>query len=407
MSTLAQPQLDALRRTQKWALPVGVIALAVCIVGAFWDPTQFFRAYLSAYLFFLGIAHGCFAILMVYYLTGGAWGFLIRRILEAGMRTMPLLAVLFVPVAIGVPYLYLWAQPEAVAASEDLQHKQIYLNPPFFWVRAALFFVLWIGNSYLLTRWSEAQDRTNDPRYGRWLTGLSGPGLVVFGITITFASVDWVMSLQPAFRSTMFGPLFASGEILSGQAWALIVLAWLVVRRPIERVLSVEALNDLGNLLFTFLVVWAYMAFFQFMLVWIADLRYDVIWYLPRSRDGWQWVALAVVVLEFAVPFALLLSRDVKRDPRTLGWVAALIIVMHLVYQYWQVLPAFPDTRLADHWMAFLTPFAVGGLWLTYFLWQVARYPVLPRHDPSGASAVHLRDLDREEVRREQEVHLG
>jgi hypothetical protein len=407
MSTLPASRLQHLQRIQLSSLAVGALALAICVVGAFWDAAQFCRAYLYAYLMFLGIAHGCLVILMIYYLTGGAWGYLIRRILEAGMRTMPLLALLFIPVACGVFSLYLWAQPDAVAASKDLQHKAIYLNPLFFWGRAVLFFFLWVGTSYLLSRWSMAQDSSDDPRYGRWLSLLSGPGLVVFGITITFASIDWVMSLQPAFRSTIFGALFASGEVLSGMACALLVLAWILSRSPLAEVVSLQALNDLGNLLFTFLVVWAYMAFFQFMLIWIANLRYDIIWFLPRGRDGWQWVALAVFVLEFAVPFALLLSRDIKRDPQRLGRVAGLILVMHLVYQYWQVMPAFPGTYIGDHWMDFLTPVGVGGIWVAFFLRQLAAYPVLPRHDESQASASHLQELDREQALREQEVDHG
>jgi hypothetical protein len=407
MTTLPAARRAELERLLLPAAGVGAAAFVVCVIGAFFSPAQFFRAYLSAYLFYLGIAHGCFAILMLYYLTGGAWGFLIRRILEAGMRTMPLLAILFAPVAWGVGYLYPWARPEEVAAQPGLQHKEIYLNPGFFWFRAALFFVIWVFIVYLLSVWSRREDETGDPRYSRLLVRLSGPGLAVYGITITFASVDWVMSLQPAFRSTIFGPLFASGEILAGMACALVVLGWLVGRPPLAGLVSVEALNDLGNLLFTFLIIWAYMAFFQFMLIWIANLRYDVIWYLPRSRDGWEYVAWALFLLKFAVPFFLLLQRDVKRNPRALASVAALVLGMHLVYQYYQVQPPFLALDLAEHWMDFLTPVAIGGLWLAYFLWQLTRFPILPRHDANREAALHYHDLDLEQLAREREVQHG
>ncbi len=407
MISLAVPRRDLLDRWQWSALLVGVAALVVCVAGAFFSPNQFFRAYLAAYLFFLGIAHGCLVILMVYHLTGGAWGVLIRRILEAGMWTLPLLAVLFTPIACGLPELYLWARPELVAATEGLRHKETYLNPTFFWVRAALFFIGWVGVASCLRAWSLRQDETDDPGLARRLTGLSGPGLVLFGLTITFASVDWVMSLQPAFRSTIFGPLFASGEIASGMAFVLIVLAWLTTRPPLADVYSKEAFNDLGNLLLTFLVIWAYMAFFQFMLVWIANLRYDNIWYLPRSRDGWEWVAWALFVFGFAVPFFLLLMRDVKRNPVALARVAGLALFMHLVYAYYQVMPAFADTTIDEHWMDFLTPFAVGGLWLANFLWVFKGSPVLPPHDPNLESAVHYRRQDQEEEARREELYHG
>jgi hypothetical protein len=407
MTTLPDDRKQELTRLQGRALAVGVLALAACAIGAIFDAEQFLRAYLVAYLFCLGIAHGCFAVLMVYHLTGGAWGYLIRRILEAGMLTLPLLALLFLPIGFGAPVLYDWAQPKLVEVSAGLQHKESYLNVAFFWVRAAVYFALWIGTAYLLGLWSRQQDRTGDPRLAEWLEQLSGPGLVVFGITITFASVDWVMSLQPAFRSTIFGPLFASEEILAGFAAVLVVFAWLALRTPVGNLVSVEALNDLGSLLFTFLIIWAYMGFFQFMLIWMANLRYDVIWYLPRSQGGWQVVAGAVLVLHLIVPFFLLLLRDVKRSPRALGWVAGLILFMHLVYLYFQVMPAFPDTTLADHWMDFLMPFGVGGLWLAYFLWNLKGSPVLALHDANRAAALHYEQHDRQQAALEREAPHG
>ncbi len=236
---------------------------------------------------------------------------------------------------------------------------------------------------------------------------LSAPGLVIYGLCITFAAVDWIMSLQPGFRSTIFGPIVASGQILSGQAFALIVLAWLVARPPVADLISLEALNDLGNLLLTFLIIWAYLVWFQFMLIWIANLPYEVIWYLPRSRGGWQWVAWALFILHFAIPFFLLLLRDIKRDPVTLAQVAGLLLFMQLVFQYYQVMPAFGETSIAEHWMDFLTPFGLGGLWLAYFLWQLQRGLLLPRHDVNQETALHYHELDREEEAREQEVQHG
>jgi hypothetical protein len=405
--TLSTTRQEELRRLQGWALGAGAVALLACLIGAWFQSQAFFRAYLIAYLFFLSIAHGCFATLMVYYLTGGAWGFLIRNILEAGMRTLPILAVLFVPIALGAlgtgdGYLYVWADPEEVAASTELQHKQIYLNVPFFLVRAGLYFVLWLVVAYFLNRWSAAQDSTGDPAFARKLTKLSGPGLVIYGITIFFASTDWIMSLQPAFRSTITGPLFASGEILTGFACAVIVMAWLVARPPLADVVSTEAVGDLGSLLFTFLIIWAYMTFFQFVLIWIANLPYDVMWYVPRFGSGWQWAAWTIFTLHFGVPFFLLLMRDVKRSPRMLAALAGLILLMHLVYLYFEIMPAFPSSSAAEHWMDFVAPVAVGGLWLAYFLWDLRRHPVLPRHDANQEGAVYFHRLNAEhEVRPE------
>jgi hypothetical protein len=407
MSTVPSARRAELEPLLRWALGIGGLALVVCVIGAFFDPEQFFRAYLAVYLFILGLPLGSFAVLALYHLTGGAWGFLIRRILEACTRTLPLLVVLFLPIGFGAGYLYPWLHwsPEEVAATPNLRIKQVYLNLPFFWVRAVLFFALWGGFIYFLDAWSRRQDENGDGRLPQRLGRFSAVGLVVYGITLTFAAVDWVMSLQPSFRSTIFGPLVASGQVLSALALAVIVMAWLVARPPVAEVISLEALNDLGNLLLTFLIIWAYMAWFQFMLIWITNLPGEITWYLDRSEGGWEYVQYALAVFQFSVPFFLLLMRDVKRDAPTLAGVAALVLFMQLVCDYYLVMPLGanthpprPDTvSLGQHWMDFLTPLGLGGLWLAYFLWELPRRPLLPRHDDNEKSALHYRRLDVEQ----------
>lgn len=394
---------DRRLRLLRGGLVAAVVALAACIVGAFSSPQQFFRAYLSAYLLVLGLGLGSLVVLMIYHLTGGAWGFLLRRTLEAAARTLPLLAVLFIPIGFGMTELYEWARPEAVEASENLQHKAIYLNVPFVWGRALLFFVLWIGTALLLNVWSRKQDREDSPQLAERMAGLSGPGLVIYGLCITFASVDWVMSLQPEFHSTIFAPIIVSGQLLSAFAVAVLTFTWLSDGPPVVEFASKEALNDIGNLLFTFLIIWAYMVFFQFMLIWIANLPLEVGWYLPRSAGGWFWVTWALVVFHLIVPFFLLLMRDVKRNPAALAQVAGLILFMQLVFDYWQVQPSFPETSLAEHWMDFLMPVGLGGLWLANFLWELQRYPLLPLRDINQEAATHLREVDLEEMAEEEE----
>jgi hypothetical protein len=216
------------------------------------------------------------------------------------------------------------------------------------------------------------------------------------------------MSLEPAFHSSIFGPVVASGQLLSAYAFVVILLAGLARRPPLSNVMSPDVLNDLGSLLFALLIIWAYMVWFQFMLIWIGNLASDVIWYVPRSRGGWQWVAWALFVFHFAIPFFLLLLRSVKRDPPALAMTAGLILFMQLVYMYYQVVPAFPQaSRMSEHWMDFLTPFGVGGVWLSYFLWQLKRRPVLPQHDANRGEAVHLREMDTEQAAREEALHHG
>ncbi len=385
-----------LERVPRWSLGIGVLALIPCIIGAFFSPEQFFRSYLSAYLFILGIGLGCLVILMIFHVTGGAWGFVIRRFLEAGARTLPLLALLIIPVGCGLTFLFHWARPDEVAADSNLQWKQPYLNVPFWWGRAVLYFVLWIGLAYLLTYWSRRQEETGNPRFPFLQEKLSAPGLVIYGICIHFACVDWIMSLETTFRSSIFGPLTASGQLLSALAFIVILLPMLLDRAPLREVLSPNVLSDLGNLLLTLLIIWAYMVFFQFMLVWIADLPLEVSWYQDRSRDGWQWVAAALLVFHFAIPFFLLLIRSLKRDPVTLARVAALVLLMHLVFVDFQVLPVFRTTSLVQHWMDFLMPIGMSGIWLAFFLWQLKQRPLVATHDENRAHALHLQAEERE-----------
>jgi hypothetical protein len=407
MSDASAVDRSELVRWRKGSLQTGAIALAVCAIGACFNPAAFFRAYLPAYLFFLGIALGSMVLLMVYHLTGGSWGLLIRRALEAGMRTLPLAAVFFLPIAFGIRYLYLWAQPEVVAESPKLQYQQFYLQPTYFWIRAAVYFFLWIAMAWLLASWSRKEDQTGNPRLAWKSRQFSGYGAVVYGVSLHFAAVDWGMSLQPVFHSTIWGPLFATGQLLSALAFALVVLAWLVHRPPLAEVVSTGARSDLASLLLSLLILWAYMAWFQFMLVWIANLPVDVIWYLPRASGPWKTVMWAIFLLHFAVPFFLLLMRPIKRSSQAVGRIAGLILLMQLVFLHYLVLPDFPTARLSELWLEVLLPVGIGGPWLAHFLWQIERYPLLPLHDYNRAAALHLRQLDAEEAAREEAVSYG
>jgi hypothetical protein len=401
MSTMpTEARLD-IERVLRASLIAGAVCLIVCIIGAFFDPAQFFRAYLASCMLYVGIGLGCLAILMLYYVTGGAWGFVIRRFLEAGTRTLPLLALYIVPVGCGLGYLYPWARAEEVAADPGLQHKQIYLNVPFWWGRMVLFFAVWLALAFFLNAWSRRQEETGDARYAWRLETLSGAGLVAYGMSMHFAAIDWIMSLQPPFRSSIFGPVVAAGQVLTALAVVLIVLTRLVPRALLDEALSGKVLNDLGNLLLAFVIIWAYLVFFEFMLIWIANLPFEVMWYLDRSHGGWQWVAWALFLFHFAVPFFLLLARAIKQNLATLAGVAGLLLLMHLVFLDWQILPAFRTTSLAEHWMDFLMPVGLGGIWFAYYVWQFQRRPLLPLHDDNRAHALHLRQEDREEEARE------
>jgi len=371
---------------QRRALVVGIAGVAICVLGAFFNSEQFFRSYLLAYVFWVGIALGCFAILMLQHMSGGAWGLVIRRVLESATRTFPLLAVLFIPVAIGVRSIYIWAGPHAGAGNEALQHaldhKAPYLNVPFFVGRAVFYFAIWILLSYLLNKWSLEQDKTKHRPLTTRLQGISGPGLVLYGFTVTFASIDWLMSLEPQWFSTIFGVLIMGGQGLSAMAFIIAVVVVLSRYKPLSEVIKPSHLHDLGKLMLAFLMLWAYFGFSQFLIIWSGNLPEEIPWYVRRLQTSWKWVGLALVLLQFALPFVLLLSRDLKRNSRTLVTVAVAVIVMRLVDLIWLTVPEFHEGAFRIHWMDLLMPIGVGGLWLAYFAYQLKQRPLLPMGDP-------------------------
>jgi hypothetical protein len=387
------PQLDQMQRR---AVVVGAAGLLLCLGGAFLSPSQFFQSYLFAYLFWIGIALGCLAIMMLHHLVGGGWGIVIRRLLEAATMTLPLMAVLFVPLLFGLHDLYLWARPAEVASDANLQHKSPYLNVSFFVIRASIYFVAWIAVASLLRWWSLKQDRIADPVLTRRFQRLSGPGLALYGLTVTFASIDWVMSLEPHWFSTIYGMLMAIGQWLTGMAFVIVILALLAKDPPLSDVLSPQLFHDLGNLLFAFIFLWGYIAFCQYLLVWSGNLTEEIPWYLHRTAGGWKWIALVLILFHFAVPFLLLLSRDIKRSAGALSAVAAVIVLIHLLNQFWMVEPAFYPSGLHLHWLDVAAPVGIGGIWLAVFIWQLKSQALLPLHDPRLQEAFVHKSFEHE-----------
>ena len=377
-----------LERFQRPALLVGAAALAICVVGAFFAPAQFFRSYLSAFLFWMGIALGCLAVVMLHHVTGGAWGLPIRRPLESGTRTLPLMLLFFLPIVVGAGKIYEWADPAAVAHDPILRHKSLYLNLPFFISRAALYFAAWLALAYFLNRWSADQDRTGDRPIARRLQLLSSAGLVAYGLTVTFASIDWAMSLEPHWFSTMYGVLFIAGQGLSAFAFIVALLVLLAGTPPLAGFVTQRHYHDLGKLMLAFVMFWAYVSFSQYLIIWSGNLPEEIPWYLRRLQGGWGWVGAALVVLHFVLPFLLLLPASANRNPRILGTVAAIVVLMRAVDVFWLTQPAFAGSRFRLHWMDILAPVGMGGLWLAAFLWQLGKRPLLPMNDPEMQEAV-------------------
>jgi hypothetical protein len=375
-----------MRRRSLIAAVIGAIAL---VIGGFVDPAQFFRSYLLGYVFWIGMTLGCLALLMLQHLSGGQWGFLIRRPCEAASRLFPMMLVLFVPLFFGLGYLYHWAHSSEVARDPVLQNKAMWLRTPWFIFRVFIYFSAWISMSVLLNRVSLAQDRAGDDTVLRMvirrrLQAISGPGLVIWALTVTFMSIDWVMSLDPHWASTIYGMLYMAGEALSALGLMIVLLLILKKYPPFDHILEPVHFQDLGKLLLAFVMLWAYFAYSQFLIIWAGNLPDEIPWYLGRTHGGYRLVALAIIVFHFALPFAMLLSRDLKRNARKLALVASLLIVMRFVDLFWLVAPnPLPGIEhgLGFSWMDLAAPLGIGGLWLAAFFWELEKRPLVPVRD--------------------------
>lgn len=392
MSQLLESPGADFNRYVRLFLIVGVVALALSLLGALFTPQQFFRSYLFAYVFWIGLVIGCLAVLMMQYVTGGAWGIILRRILESAARTLPLLLLFFLPLLFGLHRLYSWTHADVVAASAVLQHKRAFLNLPFFLIRAGVYFISWIIFAVLLNRWSREQDESGEQRIAWWLEHVSGPGLFVLAITTSLAMIDWVMTLEPEWYSTIYPVIYLAGDVLAALAFGVGIVLLLSRSAPFVYIMRPKHWRDLGNLLLTFVMLWAYCAFSQYLLIWSGNLGEEIKWYLPRKSGGWGWIALALILFHFFIPFFLLLSRDVKERRWLLLSVVVIVLALRFVDIYWFVAPAFSPFHFTVSWLDFVVPIGMGGVWLAFFTMQLAKRPLLPLRDPYAEEALNAED---------------
>jgi hypothetical protein len=370
---------------QQRSLVIGVVFSIIAVAGAFLRPSEFFRGYLLAYMDWLGVTLGSMAILMIRHLTGGGWGVVIRRLLGAAMRCLPLMAILFVPILFGLPHLYVWARPlDSITDAHLRNHLQdltkSYLSVHGFVIRAILYLGIWNLLSFLLTKWSREQDqagaRDNSPRF----KVVSGPGLILYAFTVSFAAIDWVMSIDPSWISTIYGLSILIGQLLSAMCFAVVVERILANYKPMSVWLRPNFVHDHGKWMLTFVMVWAYFSFSQWLIIWAGNLPEEITWYMRRLHGGWGTVGLLLVVFHFAVPFVFLLSRSFKRDISRLVWLATALLVMRWVDLLWIIEPNY-STTLSVTWADFVVSFAMGGIWLWFFFRNLNSLPLLSIYD--------------------------
>lgn len=396
---------DAPADINRWrtlALGIGGILSIVILVVALIFPEQreqAVRSWLLGFIFWGGIGIGCLGVLLLQYLTGGAWGVVMRRILEAGSRTLPIIFLLFLPIMFGVTYLYEWTH--LTTSDEIVKFRQPYLSVEWWIFRACLYFVLLYLMSYFLNKWSLQQDKADDYETALKLSQdaskFSGPTMVFYVLTVSFAAIDWVMTLDPHWYSTMWGLLFAAGWALSCFCFSVALLAVLSTKEPMNRILNSRHFHDIGKLMLALVMVWAYFNFSQFLIIWSGNLPEETKWYLTRWEGTWSIIAVLLIVFHFAFPFLVLLSRDIKQNARWLALLAVFILILRLVDMYYLI---GPSPRIGMHgqevdfvnsfsWMDVVAPFAVGGIWLWYFFGQLMKHPLVPINEPFLENAIN------------------
>jgi hypothetical protein len=391
---------DDLGRVQNISVGVGLVGIIVWIIGAVVSGNRidtFFHSYLVAFVFWTSVALGCLGLLMVQYLGGAGWGLLMRRQLEAGAHALWLMFILFLPMAIfGLHSLYVWMDPSGITNEAKLkliEHKSLWLNQKGFLIRGVIYFAVWIGLAAYMRRWSKQQDENRDMSALQRAQNLSGPGFVLYALAVTFAAVDWVMSLDVEWYSTIFGLVMLIGQGISALALLITIGVYLSQREPMSRVYQPKHFHDLGKLLLTVVMVWAYFSFSQLLIIWSGNLPEEIPWYLERFTKGtqWRWIGGALILLNFFLPFLLLLSRDLKHNRRRLMAVAWLLIAMRFVDMLWLIAPQFeiartgtagPGLSVANYINYAAAVIGVGGLWLGWFFYQLRQRALVPYNDP-------------------------
>jgi len=390
------PQIDLspppiVKTMGRRSLIIGAIASVIALLIAFKNPTEFFRGYLLSYMDWLGICLGSMAIVMVRHMTGGGWGTVIRRVLGASMRTLPLLIVLFIPMLFAVPRLYPWAMPlNSIADPAIREHLEKhsfilrdYLNYRGFVIRAVIYFAIWFLLQYLLSKFSFEHNNPPFADTSKRFKIVSAPGIILYAFTVSFAAIDWVMSLNPSWISTIYGLIFVAGELLAGLCFAIVIERILFKYEPMKTLLKPKYVHDHGNFMLTFIMVWAYFSFSQWLIIWAGNLPEEITWYFRRLHGGWQFVGLFLVIFHFFVPFFLLLSRSLKRDIARLVWLAAWMLIVRYIDLFWHIEPTFSESftvTLAD----LVIPFAMGGLWIAYFCRNLSSQPLVPAYDATA-----------------------
>jgi len=385
----------SVNRLQNGGLFIGGVAALAGIFGWLKAPEDFTHAYLFSYMLVLGLTLGSLGLLMLQHLTGGIWGIVIRRPLEAASRNLPIVAILFLPIALGMKYLYSgngeekgWLNAPKTGEHALSPFQQGYLTSGGFITRALIYFAIWIVLMFLFNGWSKNQDQQSDGEgLKQKMKGVAAPGIILYVLAMTFAAIDWVMSVTPHWASTIYGFIFVAGQAITSMALMIAIIVLLAGSEPFSGVIKKRHLHDLGKWLFTFNMLWAYFAFSQLLIIWSGNQPEEISFYRSRLNGQWGVVAVIVLVFSFAIPFLLLLSKDVKKTASVVSKIAVWMIFMRLVDLYWMTKPEFTHQAVPT-WLDIVVPVALIGLWLGFFAMNLKQRPLLPLGDPKLSEAL-------------------
>ena len=375
---------ESVEKIGRVGLAAGVVGAVLLAAGFLTARDQFFRSYLTGYMWMLGLAAGALALLLLHHVARGARGVMIRRRLEAEANpvTIGFAVVAFLPIVLGTHSLYEWTHGEVVAGDAILSYKKPWLNTPAFLTRSAIYFALWLVLAGVLGRLSARQDETGDRKLALWMQRWSAGGLAVFILSMTLAAFDWLMSITPHWYSTIYGLYVIIGQAVA--AMAFVALMALVLGDGDSPAIPFQArhLHDYGKLLFAFVCVWAYFGYSQFIIIWSGNLPEETTFYTSRLNGAWKATTVVLVLLHYALPFALLLSRDRKRSAKALAPIAVLLLLARWLDLHWLVAPAFSKDAFTLHWLDLAAPLALGGVWLFLFTLRLKARPLLPANEP-------------------------
>lgn len=363
-------------------LAIGVVGIALSIIGYFIDSQQLIHSYLIAFVFWVSIGLGAIFFVMIQHLTSATWSIVLRRLAENIMVILPFMAIMAIPLLIGIKELYQWSHYDIVEADHLLQSKSVYLNTKFFILRMAGYFVIW----YLLTRYlyktSLNQDSGHKAGHIARMRKISAPGMILFAFTLTFASFDWLMSLEGHWYSTIFGVYIFAGSVLGFLGFLILIVMYLKSKRILYKEITVEHYHDLGKLTFTFIILWGYMAFSQYFLIWYGNIPEETFWFLHRWEGSWKTVTLMIVFGHFCIPFFILFPRGTKRNRGVLTVIAIWILAMHWLDLYWLVMPSLHPDGVHLSWMDLTTMLGTGGVFVWLFWRRMIAQPLVPIKDP-------------------------